>query len=62
MSSGDDENKRIRSNRSNYRDVYSDRNREYGENDELIVEDNTIYEIDLDSYDALMREKKRRLT
>lgn len=29
------------------------------ENDNLIIEDNTIYEIDLDCYECLMRERKR---
>lgn len=29
------------------------------ENDELIIEQNTIYEIDLDCYECLIREKKR---
>lgn len=29
----------------------------YRENDELIIEENTIYEIDLDCYECLLREK-----
>lgn len=32
------------------------------ENDELIIEQNTIYEIDLDCYECLMREKKRYMS
>lgn len=31
------------------------------EEDDLIIEENTIYEIDLDCYECLMREKKRVL-
>lgn len=33
--------------------------RDYEENDELIIEQNTIYEIDLDCYECLMREKRK---
>lgn len=29
------------------------------EEDDLIIEDNTIYEIDLDCYECLMQERKR---
>lgn len=38
-------------------------NRQFGrteENDELIIEDNTIYEIDLNCYECLMKEKQKR--
>lgn len=31
------------------------------ENDELIIEQNTIYEIDYDCYECLMKEKKKYL-
>ena len=33
----------------------------YGENDELIIESNTIYEIDLECYEAMLREKSKYL-
>ena len=33
----------------------------YGENDELIIEENTIYEIDLECYECMLREKSRYL-
>ncbi|MDO5291704.1 MAG: hypothetical protein Q4F05_03030 [bacterium] len=31
------------------------------ENDELIIEENTIYEIDYDCYECLMKERKQYL-
>lgn len=33
----------------------------YGENDELIIEENTIYEIDLECYECLLKEKSKYL-
>ncbi len=33
--------------------------RRYGENDELIIEENTIYEIDLECYECMLKEKSR---
>jgi hypothetical protein len=29
------------------------------ENDDLVIEDNTIYEVDLDCYECLRRERKK---
>ncbi len=31
----------------------------YRENDELIIEENTVYEIDLDCYECLLKEKNK---
>ena len=33
----------------------------YRENDELIIEENTIYELDLECYESMLREKSRYL-
>lgn len=33
--------------------------RRYGENDELIIEENTIYEIDLECYECMLKEKSK---
>ncbi len=33
----------------------------YRENDELIIEENTIYELDLECYENMLREKSRYL-
>ncbi len=36
--------------------------RRYGENDELIIEENTIYEIDLECYECMLREKSKYIS
>lgn len=36
--------------------------KKYSENDELIIEENTIYEIDLECYECLLKEKSKYLS
>jgi hypothetical protein len=37
------------------------KSKKYLEDDALVIEDNTIYEVDLDCYECLMKEKKKHL-
>lgn len=37
------------------------RSKKISENDELIIEENTIYEIDLECYECLLKEKSKYL-
>jgi hypothetical protein len=37
------------------------KSKKYLEDDDLVIEDNTIYEVDPDCYECLRKEKKRRL-
>jgi hypothetical protein len=41
------------------KDQEESKDRRSFENDDLVIEDNTIYEVDLDCYECLRRERKK---